>query len=49
MPEEAQQEHLNILAGLAQLLGNEDFCAALRAADDDEALYRGATRFKLPA
>jgi PTS system nitrogen regulatory IIA component len=48
VPEEAQQEHLNILAGLAQLLDNDEFCAVLRSADDEQALYDGATRFKLP-
>lgn len=47
VPEEAQQEHLNILAGLAQLLNDDGFCAELRAAADNEALYRSATGYKL--
>ena len=47
VPEEAEQEHLNILAGLAQLLGNADFCADLRAARSDEELYRAAVEFTL--
>ena len=47
VPEEAQQEHLNILAGLAQLLGNTDFCAELRAAESKEELYRSAVGFQL--
>lgn len=46
VPEEAQQEHLNILAGLAQLLSNAEFCAALRAASSDEELHRVAVEFR---
>ncbi len=45
VPEEAQQEHLNILAGLAKLLSQEAFCAALRAAQSNEELYRAAVEF----
>ena len=47
VPEEAHQEHLNILAGLAELLGNEEFCRGLRNAGSDEELYRFAVEFKL--
>ncbi len=47
VPEEAQQEHLNILAGLAQLLGNHEFCDGLRSADSAAELYRLAVEFKL--
>jgi PTS system nitrogen regulatory IIA component len=47
VPEEAQQEHLNILAGLAQLLGNHEFCEGLRAANTAAELYRTAVEFKL--
>ena len=47
VPEEAQQEHLNILAGLAQLLNNMDFCAELRAATTNDELYRCAVEFQL--
>ena len=47
VPEEACQEHLNILAGLVQLLGNPDFCAQLRAADSNATLYRAAVEFRL--
>jgi PTS system nitrogen regulatory IIA component len=47
VPEEAQQEHLNILAGLAQLLSNNDFCTSLRTASSNEELYRSAVGFKL--
>ncbi len=47
VPEEAQQEHLNILAGLAQLLSNHEFCEGLRSADSAAELYRAAVEFKL--
>jgi PTS system nitrogen regulatory IIA component len=47
VPEEAQQEHLNILAGLAQLLSQQEFCQALRAASSNEELYRAAVEFQL--
>lgn len=45
--EEAQQEHLNILAGLAQLLSNHEFCEGLRAANSATELYRAAVEFRL--
>ena len=48
VPEEAQQEHLNILAGLANLLKEPAFCASLRAATNDEELYRAAIGFTPP-
>ncbi|MEP5764812.1 MAG: PTS sugar transporter subunit IIA [Halieaceae bacterium] len=47
VPEEEQQEHLNILAGLAQLLSEAGFCAALRNASSNEELYRAAVGFQL--
>ena len=47
VPEEAQQEHLNILAGLAQLLSNHSFCQALRGAGNNGQLYRAAVDFQL--
>ena len=46
-PEEAQQEHLNILAGLARLLGDHRFCQSLRNATDSASLYRAAVDFKV--
>ena len=46
VPEEATQEHLNILAGLAQLLNEARFRDALRAAADRDALYRSAIEFE---
>ena len=48
VPEEAREEHLNVLAGLARLLDQADFCAALRAAGSNEELYQAAVGFKLP-
>ncbi len=47
VPEEAQQEHLNILAGLAQLLSNDLFCQALRSASNNESLFDAAVKFRL--
>ena len=46
VPEEAQQEHLNILAGLAQLLSNDEFCRALRESSGAEDLYRAAVELE---
>jgi PTS system nitrogen regulatory IIA component len=46
VPEEAQQEHLNILAGLAKLLSQQAFCDQLRAAQSQEELYRVAVEFQ---
>lgn len=42
VPEEATEEHLNLLAGLAERFSDSDYCDALRAARTDEALYRAA-------
>jgi len=46
VPEEAQQEHLNILAGLAKLLSQQAFCDQLRAAQSQQELYRVAVEFQ---
>jgi len=43
VPEEAQQQHLDILAGIAQLFSQEGFCEQLRAAQSPQALYTTAT------
>jgi PTS system nitrogen regulatory IIA component len=43
VPEEAQQEHLDILAHVAGLFSQDAFCQALRQAGDADALYRAAT------
>ena len=45
VPEEATQEHLDILATLAGLLGRHEFRDALRSATTDEELYRQAVSF----
>jgi PTS system nitrogen regulatory IIA component len=39
VPEEAHQQHLDILATVARLLSKADFCARLRAARDNRLLY----------
>jgi PTS system nitrogen regulatory IIA component len=39
VPEEAHQEHLDILAEVARLFSQADYCARLRAARDNRALY----------
>jgi PTS system nitrogen regulatory IIA component len=43
VPEEAHQQHLDILAGIARLFSQADFCDRLRAARDSEELYAIAT------
>lgn len=43
VPEEAHQEHLDILAQIARLFSQQDFCQKLRDAGDDQALFRLAT------
>lgn len=40
VPEEATQEHLNILAALAERFSNPDFCRALRRARSNDELYQ---------
>ena len=40
VPEEANQAHLDILARLAGLFSQQDFCQQLRAADDSTSLYQ---------
>jgi PTS system nitrogen regulatory IIA component len=43
VPEEAHQRHLDILAGIARLFSQAEFCARLRAATDSKELYDIAT------
>ena len=45
VPEEANQEHLDILAGLAGLLSDDSFCSGLRNAASDDELYRNAVDY----
>ena len=39
VPEEAHQQHLDILATVASLFSQADFCSRLRGARDDRTLY----------
>lgn len=41
VPEEATQEHLDLLAKLATLFSDTDFCDSLRKAEDPEAALDG--------
>ncbi len=43
VPEEAHQEHLDILAGIARLFSNAEFCARLRSASNSDELFAMAT------
>ena len=43
VPEEANQQHLDILANIARLFSQPDFCGQLRAAPDNQTLYDLAT------
>lgn len=45
VPDEATQQHLDILAALARLFTNPDFCAQLRGATDAADLYYTATHW----
>ena len=43
VPEEAHQRHLDILAEIARLFSQDDYCRRLRAARNDRALFTAAT------
>ncbi len=45
VPEEAQQQHLDILAGIARLFSQDDFCSQLRSASNAQELYATATHW----
>jgi len=45
VPEEAEQQHLDILAGIASLFSQTDYCNELRAATDPQALHFTATHW----
>jgi nitrogen PTS system EIIA component len=45
VPAEEASEHLRVLAGLARLFHQEEFCQALRVSQSDEELYKTAIRF----
>lgn len=40
VPEHCTDEHLRILAALAELFSRQDFCEALRASESAEAMYQ---------
>ena len=48
-PENASDEHLNILAGLAGLMNQADFRNNLRKSTSSDELYNAAARFDLAA
>jgi PTS system nitrogen regulatory IIA component len=43
VPEEAQQQHLDILAEIARLFSQDNFCRQLRSAQDAATLFSTAT------
>lgn len=47
VPVEARQEHLDILANIAQLISQADICERLRACRDDRTLYEIACTTKV--
>ena len=49
VPEHSTDEHLQILAMLAEMFRNEDFCEKLRRASSSEELYRQLVHWQPPA
>ena len=47
VPEHYTDEHLKILAHLANLFSNEDFCSALRNSDNAEEVHKQLTNWQL--
>ena len=47
VPEHYTDEHLKILANLASLFSNEDFCQKLRALNTEQELYNNLTNWQL--
>jgi PTS system nitrogen regulatory IIA component len=45
VPEEGQQQHLDILAGIASLFSQESFCNQARQAGDADTLYSAVTNW----
>lgn len=43
VPEEAENEHLNVLASIASLLSKPDCCEMIRKAKDNDLLYENLT------
>ncbi len=48
VPEESTEEHLQILATLAEMLRDESFCKKLREASSEQELYHLLTRYHPP-
>ena len=48
VPSEAHQEHLDVLAGLAGLFQQTEFCNSLRTATSATELYELAINWPLP-
>ncbi len=48
VPEESTEEHLQILATLAEMLRDEAFCKKLREASSEQELYHLLTRYHPP-
>lgn len=48
VPQAATEEHLKHLAAIAERFADEDFCAKVRAAPDDPALFRLIADFESP-
>lgn len=46
VPEEATDEHLQVLSELARQFSNSDYCRHLREADCDQSLYQAALTSK---
>lgn len=46
VPEHYTDEHLAILAGLAEMFGDDEFCERVRGASSDEEIYRLLTEFE---
>ena len=44
VPGEAHQQHLDILANVARLFSQSEYCQALRSAESDSALFELATK-----
>jgi nitrogen PTS system EIIA component len=45
VPQEAEQKHLDILASIAGLFSQDEFCSAIRSAKDAESLYSTAVNW----
>ena len=46
VPEDSSEEHLQLLAQLAEMFANKDFCDKLRLSTDPEKIYHLFTDFQ---